>query len=57
MEVPHFKAVALAGLCMSLPIKVWRLRGVLAGVEVPFGPLYLTCAGARIIVRVMEFSL
>jgi len=85
MEVPHFKAVALAGLCMSLPIKIWRLRrvrlrsaeprrlrfcglsclcrfrGVFGTVEVPFGPLYLTCVGARVIVRVVvraiEFSL
>ena len=28
MEMADFKAVALAGLCMSLPIKAWRFRGV-----------------------------
>ena len=46
---------------MSLPIKVWRFRGVFGGVEVPFGPSNLIRVGARIIVwvlvRVMEFSL
>ena len=36
MEVVHFKAVTLAGLCMSLPIKVWRFRGVFGGSPVPF---------------------
>jgi len=53
MEVAHFTAVALAGLCIPLPIRDWRFRGVLGGFEVPFGLSY----GARIIVRVMEFSL
>ena len=38
---------------MSLPIKDWRFRGVFGGFEAPFGLLY----GARIIVRVTEFSL
>ncbi|HEV2314811.1 MAG TPA: hypothetical protein VGR94_05860 [Candidatus Acidoferrales bacterium] len=53
MEVAHCKAVAFAGLCISLPIKVWRFRGVFDGFEVPLSLLH----GARIIVRVMEFSL
>jgi len=48
MEVAHCKAVAFAGLCMSLPIKIWRFPGVFGGFEAPFGWLY----GARI-----EFSL
>jgi len=49
MEVAHCKAVVLAGLCIPLPIKLWRFRGVFGGFEEPFGLLY----GARII----EFSL
>jgi len=53
MEVAHFKEVALAGLCMSLPIKDWRFRGVFGGFKVPFGLSY----DARIIVRMSEFSL
>jgi len=53
MEVAHCKAVALAGLCMSLPIKDWRFRGVFNSFRVALGLLY----GARIVVRVMEFSL
>ena len=48
MEGAHCKAVAFAGLYISLPIKVWRLRGFLGGFGVPFGLLY----DARI-----EFSL
>jgi hypothetical protein len=39
MEVAHCKAVVFAGLCMSLPIKDWRFRGVFGGFEVPFGLL------------------
>jgi len=53
MEVAHCKAVALAGLCMSLPIKDWRFRGVFNSFRVALGLLY----GARIVVSVMEFSL
>jgi hypothetical protein len=39
-----FNEVALAGLCISFAIKVWRFRGVFGGSEVRFGLLY----GARI---------
>jgi len=53
MEVAHFKGVALAGLCMSLPIKDWRFREVFGGFEVSFGLSY----GARIVVQVTEFPL
>jgi len=53
MEVVHFKGVALAGLCMSFAIKDWRFWGVLGGFDVSFSLSY----GARIIVRVIEFSL
>jgi len=49
MEVAFFKAVALTGLCIPLPIKLWRFRGVFGGFGVALGLLY----GARII----EFSL
>lgn len=53
MELAHCKAVAFGGLCISLPIKTWRFRGVLGRFGVPFS---LWCE-ERIIVRVMEFSL
>ena len=45
MEVSHFKVVARAGLCISLPIKVWRFRRGFGGFGVPLGLLN----GARII--------
>jgi hypothetical protein len=48
MEMAHFKVVALAGLCTSLPIKDCRFRGVFGSLGVPSDLLY----GARI-----EFSL
>ena len=53
MEVAHCKAVAFAGLCISLPIKTWRFRGVLGRFRGLLSLLY----NGRIIVRVMEFSL
>ncbi|HEV2313949.1 MAG TPA: hypothetical protein VGR94_01480 [Candidatus Acidoferrales bacterium] len=53
MEAAHFKAVVLAGLCISFAVKVWRFWGVLGGFEVLFSLL----PGARIVVRIIEFSL
>lgn len=50
MEMQHFKAVAFAGLCMSLPIKDWCFPVVFNGSGAASRPLYF----ARVVARVIE---
>jgi len=53
MQIAGFKTVAPAGLCIPLPIRLWRFRVVFGEFGVALG----LSVGARIIVRVTEFSL
>jgi len=53
MGVTVCKWLAIAGLCMSLPIKAQRFQVVFDGLGVASCPLYLT----RVAARVIEFSL
>ena len=50
MEVTVGKGLALAGLCISLPIKDWRFLEGFGGSRTGFGLLYAA-------VRVIEFAL